>query len=127
MLIEKFLSLLAVAPGNCEKNFLGLETWYHYLPGSDFSGCDIRHFTLSGGSSEVPLILLAIIDDLLRVAGLVALGFIIAGAFKFVTSEGNSDKAANARSTIINALAGLAISVTAIVFVNFLGNQLGNK
>jgi hypothetical protein len=131
MMLNSFYNLFAaLAPANCSKNFLGLETWFHYLPASDFdsSSCDITHFSLfqSGSNpSDIPLILVAVVDDLLRIAGLIALGFIFVAAIKFITSEGNPESAANARSTLINALAGLAISIVAVVFINFLGTSIG--
>jgi heme/copper-type cytochrome/quinol oxidase subunit 2 len=67
----------------------------------------------------------AVVDDLLQIAGLVALAFVIVGAVKFITSEGNSDNAANARTTIINSLAGLAVCIVATVLVNFIGTSIG--
>ena len=117
------LSLFAVA---CKSSFLGLIPWYQYLTLK--TNCDINGFTLfphGAQKSDVLLILAAIIDDLLRIAGLVALTFVIIGAINFMTSEGNSENAARARSTIINALAGLALSVSAALIVNFLGTTLG--
>jgi FtsH-binding integral membrane protein len=80
---------------------------------------------LLGSSSQLPLVLIAVVDDLLRIAGLVALAFVVISAIKFITSEGNPENATNARNTLINALVGLAITVTATIFVSFLGNQLG--
>jgi hypothetical protein len=115
----------------CNRDFLGLQTWYHYLTLNAYPNCDVQNFYLfptsgpGGHASSVPLILLAILDDLLRIAGLVSLGYIIVGAVKFITSQGNSENATSARNTIISALAGLAISIVAVAFVNFIGNQIG--
>lgn len=110
-------------------DFLGLKAWYYYLPHSDFDGCSIRNFTFIpvGGSddTDLPLVLLAVIDDLLTIAGIVAIAFVIVGAFRYVTSQGNPEQTAKAQSTIINALIGTAIAITAAVFVNFLGKALG--
>ena len=121
--------------------FFGLVPWYHYLPATDFGPatsngvstkfgvCDLNsNFTLlptSGGTSDVALILLAIVDDLLRVAALVAIGFVFYGAIKYITSQGNSDGTSKAQGTVINALIGLAISVIAVAAVSYIGNQLG--
>lgn len=135
----KFLDLFgALAPTNCQKHFLTLHSLYYYLPLSDFqykdktgaaaTGCDIRHFTIfpnSSHPSDIALMLAAVVDDLLQIAGLVALAFIIVGSIKFITSEGNPENAANARSTIINALAGLAIAIVGVVFINFIGTSIG--
>lgn len=110
-------------------NFFGLRTWFHYLPNENFDDkCDIAKFTfLPGGddNSDVPLVLLAIVDDLLRIAGMVAVGFVIVGAIQYISSQGSPDKTAQAQSTIINALIGLAIAIISVAFVSFMGNRLG--
>jgi hypothetical protein len=132
MLFEKLFHFFALAPSGCETKFIGFNPWYHYLPAGDFGNgvpkCDLNSnfsHNLLGNHTDVLLILVAVVDDLLQLAGLVALAFVIVGAIKFITSEGNSEAATNARSTIINALAGLAISLIAIVLVNFIGTQVG--
>jgi hypothetical protein len=127
-MINSLYNLFAVAPKACEHSFFGLVPWYHYLKSSDFTGCNINsNFQILPGKgmpTDLPLILVAIVDDLLRVAGIVALAFIIYGAFQFVTSQGNSENAAKAQTTIINALIGLAVAITAIAFVSFLGKNI---
>ena len=113
----------------CNKTeFLGLRPWYYYLPKERFEGCNVKDFILLPGAddkSDIPLILLAIVDDLLRIAALVAIGFVILGAFRLIASQGNPEDAAKAQSTIINALIGLAIAIVAAAFVSFLGSRLG--
>ncbi|HEY5442185.1 MAG TPA: hypothetical protein VIJ68_01455 [Candidatus Saccharimonadales bacterium] len=117
------------AQSGCEKQFFGLTPWYAYLPASDFQGCDIHDFTFFPTSStslgDVPLVLLAVVDDLLRIAGIVAVGFVVYGAVQYIASQGSPDATSKAQSTIINALLGLAIAVLATAFVAFLGNKLG--
>lgn len=114
---------------NCNGGFFGLHSWYYYLPKSDLDSgtCNIRHFNILPGASgsDLPLILLAIVDDLLRIAGLVAIGFVIVGAIRYTTSQGNPEDTAKAQSTIINALIGLALAITAVGIVSFLGSRLG--
>jgi hypothetical protein len=116
-------------------DFFGLVPWYHYL-GSNVNSannfnqatCNITSFNIlpgGGQTSDIPLILLAVVDDLLRIGAIVALAFILYGAFQYTSSQGESETTARARGTIINALIGLAITMIAIVAVNFLGNQLG--
>jgi hypothetical protein len=125
--------IFANAPANCNTAFLGLDSWYSNVPSKEFSGCNLKCFNFFQASqpndcgqtnSDIPGVLLAIIDDLLRIAGLVALGFVFVGAFQFVASRGNSEKTAQAQSTIINALTGLAVAVVAVALVSFLGNTL---
>ena len=111
----------------CGSYFFGLHSWYYYLPKSDFDGCNIRnfHFLDPGGHPDLPLVLLAIVDDLLIISGMVAVGFVIYGAFQYVASQGNPEQTGRAQSTILNALIGTAVAITAAVFVNFLGQTLG--
>lgn len=114
----------------CQKgvDFFGLRPWYHYIPADHMNGCEIKKFNLlpmAGDPSDVPLVLLAVVDDLLRIAAIVALAFVIVGAFQLVSSQGNPEDASKARNTIINALLGMTFAVVSAGFVNFLGNRLG--
>lgn len=125
---QLYLFLFANAPSGCEKSFFGLVPWYHYLNSSSFNSppdCSIKNFTFLGASGDLPLVVLAVVDDLLKIAGIVAVAFVVIGAFKYVGSQGDPEGTAKAQSTIINALLGTAIAIVAAVFVNFLGKQLG--
>jgi hypothetical protein len=130
------LSLFAAATCSPKStgDFLGLLPWWHYLPASDFGldgddRCSIQMFNIPGAgvtANDIPLVLLAVVDDLLRIAGLIAVGFIISAAFKFITSQGDPEGTAKARQTVINALVGLAVTIVSVVFVSYIGNTLGN-
>ena len=98
------------------------------MSGSTVS-CNVLSFSIlpwAGTSSDIPLVLLAVVDDLLRVAGLVAVSFIIYGGYQYVVSQGQPDRTARAQNTLTDALVGLAIAVTAITAVTFLGDKLGS-
>jgi hypothetical protein len=138
--------VVATSADDCDKSgFFGLEPWYHFLPnseigvnkisGSDASPdeCGIKCFNIfvqnkpnecGETASDIPGVILAIIDDLLRVAAIVSVIFIIIGSFQFSGSRGNSERTAAAQSTVIAALTGLAISIVAVGMVSFIGNQL---
>lgn len=130
----KAVPITQFAAAGCPKTkLLGVFVpWYQYLKvtkDSDTGVCGIngKDFTLlpgNGQNSSVPLILLAIVDDMIRIAGLVAVMFVIMGGIQYATSQGSPDATAKAQSTIINALIGLAIAVVAVAFVTFLGNAL---
>ena len=132
LLISKMPWLFGANIGyTCTKGyFFGLIPWDYYLPDTDLdaSTCSIKHFHIfagSGHSADLPLILIAVVDDLLRIAGLVAIGFVIVGAVRYTTSQGNPDDTAKAQSTIINALIGVALATVAVGIVSFLGKSLG--
>jgi hypothetical protein len=118
--------LTTFAAGQCaDKTFLGLRPWYHYLNLNSQCDFDASHpFTLLGRNSDLLLIALAIIDDLLRIAGLVAVIFIIYASIKYVISQGSPDETSQAKSTLINALVGLAVALIAVGLISFLSAQL---
>jgi hypothetical protein len=130
------LPLFQTFAAGCGKpTFLGLVPWYQYLTlGQDAAkNCVITNFNAGGGvqdgvfGSQSPFLLigLAILDDLIRVAALVAVGYVIAGGITYMTSQGSPDMTRKAQSTIINALIGLATALIAAALVSFIGNKLG--
>lgn len=124
----QFLTTFASA---CEKNFLGLKPWHAYLEKGPAPDC-IVNFDLQKNAKEaihlndIWLIALAILDDLLRIAGLVAVGFVIYGGIRFMVSRGQPDNTKAAIGTITNALIGLAIAMIGAAVVGFIGRKLGN-
>ena len=113
------------AAGCAPPGFFGLPSWYSYLQLQEnplTHTCDVVNFAVPGGFL---LILLAVLDILLHLAGLVAIGFVIYGAIQYITSQGEPEKTAKAQSTIIDALIGLVIALISVGVVSFLGKQLG--
>lgn len=121
------------AVATCAKpQFFGLVPWYQYLDMDPTQGCKITNFndgqnaqTVLGTHSPLLLIGLAIIDDLIRAAALVAVGFVIYGGITYATSQGSPDATSQAQGTIVNALIGLVIALIAVGFVTYIGNTLG--
>lgn len=114
-------------------SFLTFPTWYKYIKTgkTDVNGkCTIPDIQLTNtkgvfNGGGILLILLSIVDILLNLAGLIALGFIVYGGIRFVTSQGSSDGTKQARETVLNAIIGLVIATIAIATVTFLGDRLG--
>jgi len=125
MILTTLINLFATAD-SCNKSggFFGLIPWWHYLPASDFNGCDIKSFDILSANG-LPLILLAVVDDLLRIAGIIAVVYILYGAVLYLTSQGSPDQTQKAQSTLINALVGLGIAIVAVAVVSFVGSKLG--
>jgi hypothetical protein len=122
----------------CAKpTFLGLVPWYQFLNvAKDANGrCAVTNFNASSPGGPQPSLLgnhsallgigLAIIDDLIRIAAYVAVGYIIWGGLTYMTSQGSPDMTRKAQSTIINALIGLVLAILAASIVTFIGNRLG--
>jgi len=109
----------------CAKTFLGLKPWFAYLdPAKTFEPgtCNIVNFDLFG--SDLPRVLLVVADDLIRIAGLVAVAYVIMGGIQFVTSSGDPERTKKARETVINALIGVVIAIVAASVVSFIGGKL---
>jgi hypothetical protein len=101
--------------------FLGFPTWYKYLqPHRTANGCALN-FTFPEDLSAVAL---AVFEILLRVAGIVAVVFVMYGGFLYMTSTGEPDRAANGRTTLTNALVGLLIAMLATAIVNLVGRNI---
>lgn len=123
-MIHSLINTIARTGESCQNGeFLGLIPWYQYLTLED--DCSIKNFNVLGPNTDIPLVLLAVVDNLLRVAGLIAVIFVVYGGIMYATSQGSPDQTSKAQSTIINALIGLVVAVIAVVFVGFLGRRFG--
>lgn len=104
-------------------SFFDFPTWYRYLPSVQVgSNCVPK----VGSLTDIWLILAAVIEILLRIAVLVAVGFIVYGGYTFVLSQGDPAKTAEARNTIINALSGMVIAILAATIIGFLAGSVHN-
>ena len=111
---------------SCNSTFFGLKTWWYYLKAD--GNCNIGtgfNFLNTNGQSDLALIALAIVDDLLRVAVLIAIVYVIYGGILYTTSEGSPEQTGKAQDTIKNALAGLTIAILATAVVGFIGFKVG--
>lgn len=120
---------------SCKSDFFGLIPWYGYFPDSAFdsASCNVNLSLVNSSDGSINttnvnsiwLIALALFEDLLIIAGMVTVGFIIYGGIRYITSQGEPENTKAAFSTIINALIGGAIAAIAAVTISFLGNKLG--
>lgn len=115
------------------KTFFGIPPWYKYLvnsglmaPTKGVGACELVGSLKPDDWVQIILLVgLAVLDMALRLAGLVAVAFIIWGGIQYVISTGDPSKTKDAQQTIINAVVGLAIALTATAMVTFIGNKLG--
>lgn len=64
---------------------------------------------------------------LLFIAAVVSMAYVFYGAFQMVTAYGNEAKYASGKTTVFYALIGIAISVLALVIINFFVHILGGQ
>jgi hypothetical protein len=107
--------------------FFSIPVWYEYLPMNP--DCTINTDTSNGGVNAgtlTVLILMGVFDILMFGAGFLAVIMIIYGSFRFLTSTGDSNKIAAARTTIFNAIVGLVIAVFASQLVGFIATRFNS-
>lgn len=121
MILGSLLSYFGAGTPCTGGDFLGFPKWYAYLPGQTdaLGACTPQIQSIN----DVWLIVAAVVELLLRIAALAAIAMIIYGGVQFITSQGEPDKAHQARSTITNAVIGLAIAVSAAAMVQFLAGR----
>lgn len=93
--------------------------WYKYLD-CDASGAP----RIDNWGKAIPLIGMAIIEMLIRIAGVIAVAFIVWGGIQYTTSQGEPEGINHAKSTISNAVAGLVVVFIAIGLVQFIAGLI---
>lgn len=112
---------VAAAGPNCERTFLGMPPWYRGLVDPADPNCDIKPPEKVGGLSNfIWMIVLNVIEIGLFIVGYAALFFIIYGGFLFLTGGSNPSQTEKARKTLLNAVIGLVISISAIAVVKLI-------
>ena len=108
--------------------FFGFPAWYEYLDvtADEHGGCNVSTIRYPDGSlnaaATIGAVLLAIVEMLLRIAGVVAVGFVVYGGVSYTTSQGMPEKTAASKNIILNGLIGLVIASLAVVIVNLVGS-----
>ena len=115
--------MTAAAADGCDTRFLTIPPWYRGLTDDK---CNIK----SPGGTSVDLqrfiwtIVLNIIEIMLHLVGYVTIFFIIYGGFKYMTSAGAPDGMTKAKTTILNAVIGLVLSIMSIAIVNVVAGAI---
>jgi len=133
--VALFMPSPALAASGCDNShdsgFLGFPTWYKYLTVKSENGnCNIELPKEENDNSKTDIgvsaskILLAVFEIILRIGGLAAVSFVVYGGIQYVLSQGDPERTAGARKTIINALVGMAIAISAVAIVNLIGNNI---
>lgn len=98
--------------------FLGLKSWDSCLT-KDGNG--VPQITKL---SDIWLIVLAILEDAIKIAGYTAAGFTIWGGIKYLKSQGDPGQVNEARQIIYNALFGLLLAMISVAIVNFVAGAV---
>ena len=111
------------AAAACNDRLLTFPAWFK---GLTTSNCDIMSPDKAKGgiSGFIWTIVLNVIEFMMQLVGYIAVGFIITGGFKYMTSAGAPDAAARARKTITNAVIGLVIAVFSVAIVNVVAGAI---
>lgn len=109
---------------NDYSNILTFPNWYRGAYTNGPGGCDLFPDT-SVGINYVWVVVSNVIEILLQLVGYVAVGFIIFGGFKYLTSQGESSALASAKNTITQAIVGLVISIVSVLILNFVVGIFG--
>lgn len=79
------------------------------------SGCDINLPTVSANNNTLQ----SVLQILFGVLGILAVIYLLYAAIEFITSQGEPQKVAKARDSIVYALIGLLVAVSAELIVTF--------
>lgn len=102
-------------------------TWSRGLAQSEKDGVcsvDIQSGTMQP-AEIIFIIALNLIDIALRIVGILAVGYLIYGGFRYVTSRGSADETKKAQDIILKAVIGLVIAILSAVIVSFAVSRLG--
>lgn len=75
-------------------------------------------FAQSADVTKIQTFITNIIQILVTIAGLTAVGFFVWGGFRYMTSTGSPDHMDQAKKTIVTSAIGLAIVLRAYVLMN---------
>ena len=105
------------AAGVCKGRYIGIPAWYNNLP------CD-GDVPVITSLMQLWIIALNIAEMFIIMAGYLAIAFFAWGGFTYLTSQGDPGKLAAAKNTILNAIIGLVIVLSATAIIEFVQNSI---
>lgn len=121
MFVGPALTIAAPTPVSaaCDDRLLGIPPWYRGLTTGTGEDCVVMNPQQAGGlTAFITKLALNIIEIGMVIVGYIALFFVIYGGFQFITGGDNPGQVEKARHTVLNAIIGLAISLSAIALLN---------
>lgn len=113
--------LLANA-GTCNaetSNLLGFPNWYRGLQCEDGGSGNVVFLELN----DLWVIVANVLEISLRIAGVVAVLFLIYGGIRYIMSQGVPENIQSAKRIIINAVVGLVLAIVAASLVGFVAGS----
>ncbi len=83
-----------------------------------------EYFYNIGRASSLLGIIFNVISAGFGIAALLALLFLVIGGFRYIVSFGNADQSQDAKRTIVYAIIGLAVSISAYTIVKIVSQAL---
>lgn len=112
----------STAMAACNDRLLTFPAWYKGLTDAN---CNIKSPTQAGGlPTFIWTIALNVLELLLQLVGYLAVGFIIRGGFKYMTSVGDPGETAKAKKIVMDAVIGLVISLFSVAIVNLVAGSI---
>lgn len=106
----------------CNDTLLTFPAWFKGLTDAN---CEIKSPAAAGGlGTFIWTIVLNVIEMMLQLVGYIAVGYIIRGGFKYITSNGDPGEMAKAKKIIMDAIIGLIISIMSVAIVNLISGAI---
>lgn len=114
----------STAGAACDDRVLGIPPWYRGL--TEGEKCNIKSPDAVGGvQSFITVLAINVIEIVMVIIGYIAVFFILYGGFQFIANNGSSATVEKGTKTILNAVIGLAISLSAVAILNFVFGAVG--
>lgn len=101
--------------------FLLLRTWDACLQHDSFG---VPQFT---ELNDIWLVALVLIEDGIKAAGYVAVGFVFWGGIKYIKGQGDPGQLREAREVIYNALFGFVLALLSVAIVQFVSGAITQR
>lgn len=112
-----FTSTAGAACSGSDSRVFGFPVWYKGLPGT----CKEPKIE---NLNDFWVIVMNFIEILILLVAYVAAGFILWGGFKYIKSEGDPGKIAEAKTAILYAIVGLVVALGSVAIVQFVQGGL---
>ena len=101
---------------------LTFPNWYRGVYTNVGDECNIE---FKNGINDTWVVVTNIVEILIQAVGYVAVGFVIFGGIKYITSQGEAAGITDAKNTITRAIVGLVISIVSVLILNLVVGVFG--